>query len=554
MPPLRLKRKSGRVTLVPESNSSRDLHQASIENNNRCWYKQFMLDFWEGLLAALDRITMLPSLLHSVLPSTTSRRRVRDGLRTYDRTMDDLLREIQRLLEAPLPTAKMLDMSTRLQAQFAPRLQSSDICMLPSYNHKLPSGYEKGTYLALDVGGSTFRIALVELNGRQPDAKNMRIVVMKSYKIDEKVRQRRGNDFFEWMAEKIQDALADPLLQNSTDKKSFPMGLAWSFPVEQTSSRSANLLAMGKGFRATEGVLGQDLSELIMAPCRKRGLPVHMDSIINDSSATLLSRAYEDPSTRFAVILGTGFNISVHLPVSSLATTKYKGYPQQWLDEATHVLVNTECSMFGKGVFPTTRWDDQLNDAHMRPDFQPFEHMISGRYIGEIVRLILVEAVQKAGLFSGEIPDQLAETYTLDTGTIAAMETDDSKNLTSATALFQSKHPLSKPPTYNDIQFVRQVSQLVSHRAAAFLATGIHALWTLRTESEGLTPASAGRMSIGCNGSVIEKYPCFRELCQSHLHELTAASGAEPNSVSLEIAVESAIYGAAVSVCCLEGQ
>ncbi|KAI4639396.1 hypothetical protein J4E93_009224 [Alternaria ventricosa] len=554
MPPLRLKRKSGRVTLVPESNNSRDLHQASIENNNRCWYKQFMLDFWEGLLAALDRITMLPSLLHSVLPSTTSRRRVRDGLRTYDRTMDDLLREIQRLLEAPLATAKMLDMSTRLQAQFAPKLQSSDICMLPSYNHKLPSGYEKGTYLALDVGGSTFRIALVELNGRQPDAKNMRIVVMKSYKIDEKVRQRRGNDFFEWMAEKIQDALADPLLQNSTDKKSFPMGLAWSFPVEQTSSRSANLLAMGKGFRATEGVLGQDLSELIMAPCRKRGLPVHMDSIINDSSATLLSRAYEDPSTRFAVILGTGFNISVHLPVSSLATTKYKGYPQQWLNEATHVLVNTECSMFGKGVFPTTRWDDQLNDAHMRPDFQPFEHMISGRYIGEIVRLILVEAVQKAGLFSGEIPDQLAETYTLDTGTIAAMEMDDSKNLTSATALFQSRHPLSKPPTYNDIQFVRQVSQLVSHRAAAFLATGIHALWALRTESEGLTPASAGRMSIGCNGSVIEKYPCFKELCQSHLHELTAASGAEPNSVSLEIAVESAIYGAAVSVCCLEGQ
>ncbi|KAI4657124.1 uncharacterized protein J4E79_007740 [Alternaria viburni] len=554
MPPLRLKRKSGRVTLVPESNNSRDLHQASIENNNRCWYKQFMLDFWEGLLAALDRITMLPSLLHSVLPSSTSRRRVRDGLRTYDRTMDDLLREIQRLLEAPLATAKMLDMSTRLQAQFAPKLQSSDICMLPSYNHKLPSGYEKGTYLALDVGGSTFRIALVELNGREPDAKNMRIVVMKSYKIDEKVRQRRGNDFFEWMAEKIQDALADPLLQNSTDTKSFPMGLAWSFPVEQTSSRSANLLAMGKGFRATEGVLGQDLSELIMAPCRRRGLPVHMDSIINDSSATLLSRAYEDPSTRFAVILGTGFNISVHLPVSSLATTKYKGYPQQWLEEATHVLVNTECSMFGKGVFPTTRWDDQLNDAHMRPDFQPFEHMISGRYIGEIVRLILVEAVQKAGLFSGEIPDQLAETYTLDTGTIAAMEMDDSKNLTSATALFQSKHPLSKPPTYNDIQFVRQVSQLVSHRAAAFLATGIHALWTLRTESEGLTPASAGRMSIGCNGSVIEKYPCFRELCQSHLHELTAASGAEPNSVSLEIAVESAIYGAAVSVCCLEGQ
>jgi hexokinase len=328
---------------------------------------------------------------------------------------------------------------------------------------------------------------------------------------------------------------------------------------------------MGKGFRATEGVLGQDLSELIMAPCRKRvsferfsstskpltvyqNLPVHMDSIINDSSATLLSRAYEDPSTRFAVILGTGFNISVHLPVSSLATTKFKGYPQTWLDEATHVLVNTECSMFGKNIFPITRWDEHLNTTHLRPDFQPFEHMISGRYLGEIVRLIIIEAVRTAGMFSGEIPDKLSEPYTLDTGTIAAMEMDNSKHLTNATALFQQKHPLSKPATYNDIHFIRQVSQLVSHRAAALLATGIHALWVLRTAAEGLAPADAAPISIGCNGSVIEKYPFFRELCQSHLDELTTASGAAPKSISLEIALESAIYGAAVAVCSLQGQ
>lgn len=512
-----------------------------------------MFDFWQSLIAALERIAMLPSLIHSVLPSLSSRRRKRDALRTYDRTMDDLLREVQRLLEAPLEPAKLQQMSTQLQEQFAPKLQASDICMLPSYNHKLPSGLEKGTYLALDVGGSTFRIALVELNGKQPNAKHMRIVTMKSFKIDEKVRQRSGTEFFDWMAEKIELALADPKLQvNGT--KSFPMGLAWSFPVEQTSTRSANLLDMGKGFRATEGVLGQDLSELIMTPCRKRNLPVHMDSIVNDSSATLLSRAYEDPSTRFAVILGTGFNISVHLPVSSLATTKYKGYPQAWLDEATHVLVNTECSMFGKNVFPTTRWDDHLNDTHVRPDFQPFEHMISGRYLGEIVRLIVVDAVHTAGLFSGEMPEKLSEPYTLDTGTIAAMEMDNSKHYSNATALFQQKHPLNKPPTYNDIHFIRQVSQLVSHRAAAFLATGIHALWALRIKSEGLTPMLAEHMSIGCNGSVIEKYPFFRELCQSHLDELTTASGAAAKSITLEIAHESAIFGAAVAVCCLEGQ
>jgi hexokinase len=146
--------------------------------------------------------------------------------------MEDLLREVQRLLEAPLASAKLQRMSAELQDEFAPKLQASDICMLPSYNHKLPTGNEKGTYLALDVGGSTFRIALVELNGKQTDAKHMRIVTMKSFKIDEKVRQRSGTAFFDWMAEKIQQALADPLLQKVNGTKSFPMGLAWSFPVE----------------------------------------------------------------------------------------------------------------------------------------------------------------------------------------------------------------------------------------------------------------------------------------------------------------------------------
>lgn len=240
MPSLLLKRfKSRRVTFIPEPDGNRDSHRSSPANTHRCWYKRLMFDFWQSLIAALERIAMLPSLIHSVLPSLSSRRRVRDALRTYDRTMDDLLREVQRLLEAPLEPVKLLQMSAQLQEQFAPKLQASEICMLPSYNHKLPSGLEKGTYLALDVGGSTFRIALVELNGKQPDAKHMHIVTMKSFKIDEKVRQRSGTEFFDWMAEKIELALADPKLQvNGT--KSFPMGLAWSFPVEYVDVPNLN--------------------------------------------------------------------------------------------------------------------------------------------------------------------------------------------------------------------------------------------------------------------------------------------------------------------------
>lgn len=239
MPSLLSKRlKRRRAADNPDPDNIRGYQQLSEPADclNTCWYKKPMLDFWQALLAALERLAMLPSLLHSALPSRSSRKHTRDALRTYDRTLDDLLREVQRLMEAPLEPAQLLDMSAQLQKQFVPKLQDSDICMLPSYNDKLPTGFETGTYLALDVGGSTFRIALVELNGRQPGVKNMHILTMKSYKIDEKVRQRSGTQFFDWMADKIQQALADPKLQKLTTATRFPMGLAWSFPVESVHS------------------------------------------------------------------------------------------------------------------------------------------------------------------------------------------------------------------------------------------------------------------------------------------------------------------------------
>lgn len=235
MPSLTLRRfKSRRVTQHSDCNgaSESNHHSLTDHNDKRCWYRQLMLDFWQGLLAALKQLAMLPSLIHTVLPLTSRKRNMREALRTYDRTMDDFLREVQRQLEDPLDTARLQQISTGLQEQFAPKLQASDICMLPSYNHQLPSGLERGTYLALDVGGSTFRIALVELNGKQSGAKNMRIVNMKSFKIDEKVRQRRGTDFFDWMAEKIEVALAEAPPQKVDNIDSFPMGLAWSFPIE----------------------------------------------------------------------------------------------------------------------------------------------------------------------------------------------------------------------------------------------------------------------------------------------------------------------------------
>lgn len=96
--------------------------------------------------------------------------------------------------------------------------------------------------------------------------------------------------------------------------------------------------------------------------------------------------------------------------------------------------------------------------------------------------------------------------------------------------------------------------QLVSQRAAAYLASGIHALWTLHLAEEGLAPDAEDHVTIGCNGSVIERYPGFRQRTQAYLNELCTKSGGRNGAIVLDIAIESAIFGAAVAVCALEGQ
>ncbi|KAK3073445.1 N-acetylglucosamine kinase 1 [Teratosphaeriaceae sp. CCFEE 6253] len=484
-------------------------------------------------------------------PSTKRKRRRHVVEAGFEKSMDGFAAEVRGLLEVSLEPQQWLEMSEKLQTEYRDRLESSDISMLPSYLHTLPRGDERGDFLALDVGGSTFRIALIRLGEKKEGEDGLQVRRMRSFVIDKKIRDLKGREFFDWMAERIGDMLTEYNRINGTTNARLRMGLAWSFPVEQTSPRSGKLLAMGKGFCATHGVEGQDLSELIMHSCRARDLNVEMRAIVNDGAATLLSQAYRDPTTRMSLILGTGTNAAVFLPTSALGPSKFGDRPASWHAKSQHVLVNAELSMFGRHVLPRTRWDEELNAAHVLPDFQPLEYFITGRYLGEIARLVLVEAITTAGLFDGEMPDKLHEPYALDTRILAGFETDRTRTLSKASAAFLDAHALPTPPRLSELHFLRDVAQLISGRATVYLATALHGLWRLRTAAEGLQPGESSHVTIACDGTIIEKYPEFRLRCQRQLDELCACSGAAKGAVSLAMAPESSLFGAAVAVACI---
>lgn len=278
-------------------------------------------------------------------------------------------------------------------------------------------------------------------------------------------------------------------------------------------------------------------------------LNIRLDAIVNDSSATLLSNAYIDPTTRMAVILGTGINAAIHLPIAALHRSKFGPRRMPRSSEATHVLVNTEFSMFGKRIFPTTRWDDKLNASHILPDYQPLEYLIAGGYMGEIVRLIIVEATATVALFGGHLPPSLSNQYALDTRTLAAIEHDNSHSLLSSCMLFQERHPSSNPPTYADIHFIRHSIRCVSRRSSAYFTAGVHALSSLLHDLGGSDDFHdpSDHVSIGCDGSVINKYPGYMARSQEIMDQLIALEAKGRKRVILEKTIDSAVLGAGVA-------
>lgn len=143
----------------------------------------------------------------------------------------EFLDRIVKVFRGSVERRRLISLSDGLRGQFVESLVDNPLCMLPSYNHQLPSGNETGAFLALDVGGSTFRVALIELSGRKNEV-GSKILKMASFKIGPPERKLKGVLFFDWMAERIEETLLGQTEGHEMSEAPLSMGLAWSFPIE----------------------------------------------------------------------------------------------------------------------------------------------------------------------------------------------------------------------------------------------------------------------------------------------------------------------------------
>ncbi|POW03428.1 hypothetical protein PSHT_11709 [Puccinia striiformis] len=396
--------------------------------------------------------------------------------------------------------------------------------MLPTFIHDVPNGDEQGLFLALDLGGTNLRVCEVRLNGDKTFS-----IKSDKYLLSDEIKTGTAEELFDYIADCVQAFLVQLGHVISEDEK-LHLGFTFSFPVLQSALAEGKLMDWTKGFKAT-GAIGHDIVKLLQNSFDKKKVLVHCNALVNDTTGTLMARAYQSGSALVGAIFGTGTNAAYVERLS--AVKKLDGHQSPTFDKADKMIINTEWGAFdnSRNVLPVTKYDNKLDRESINPRKQAFEKMVSGMYLGELTRNVLIDMIDEGVLFEGHSSEKLNQHYGFDT---ALMSQIDGGGCLSQTGKGREEH-LRKIEEVIRGQFdivdravgtsadwivIRRVCEIVATRAARLSAAAI-ATVIKQTEADSASSlATDQKISIGVDGSLIERYENFIDRLKRGLKDL----------------------------------
>ncbi|CAJ1927110.1 unnamed protein product [Sphenostylis stenocarpa] len=416
----------------------------------------------------------------------------------------------------------------------------SKLKMLLTFVDKLPNGTERGTYYALHLGGTNFRVLRVQLSG-QPSSDLEHEVERQP--IPENVMTSTSQDLFDFIASSLKDFIAKEGDGSNISKDTRELGFTFSFPVKQMSVSSGILIKWTKGFSIVD-MVGRDVAACLQEALTRKGLHVRVAALVNDTVGTLAVGHYHDPDTVAAIIIGTGTNACYLERVDAIIKC------QGLLMTSGRMVVNMEWGNFWSSHLPRTSYDIDLDAESPNPNDQGFEKMISGMYLGDIVRRVILRMTLESDIF-GPISPKLSMPFILRTPLMAAMHEDNSPDLREVARILNDIFEIPDVPL-KARKIVVKVCDVVTRRAARLAAAGIVGILKKigRDGSGGITGGRSRsdmkmkRTVVAIEGGLYSKYTLFREYLREALNEILGEDIAK--HVILKVTQDGSGIGAAL--------
>ncbi|CAG9769174.1 unnamed protein product [Ceutorhynchus assimilis] len=373
---------------------------------------------------------------------------------------------------------------------------TSIVKCFPTYVQDLPKGTEKGKFLALDLGGTNFRVLMIELDIGKCDMKS------DVYAIPNELMVGTGTELFDHIAQCLADFVEKQGLQGEV----LPLGFTFSFPLVQRGLRSGILVRWSKGFNIPEVVDGDVVQWLTEALERRGDVQIDVCAVLNDTTGTLMSCAWKNPECRVGLIVGTGHN-GCYLETQANA---------EMFDEpdmgSGRVIINLEAAAFGDDGcldFLRTDIDKKVDNDSINPGKQVYEKTISGMYLGELLRLYTLRFVEQGLMFGGKFADVFRKAEVMQTAMISNIESDPIGKYTNTTEILKSIGVTGASD--QDMLNLRYICQAISTRSAHLVAATTCVL---------VKKVGEPKIVIGIDGTVYKLHPNFRRLMKEKMMEL----------------------------------
>lgn len=406
--------------------------------------------------------------------------------------------------------------------------EGGNIPMIPGWVMDCPTGKEKGDYLAIDLGGTNLRVVLVRLGGDTTFD-----TTQSKYALPSTMRTGTADELFDFIADCLKKFVDEQYPEGCTTE--LPLGFTFSYPASQSKINSGILQRWTKGFDI-DNVEGHDVVPMLQASIEKVKVPINVVALINDTTGTLVASMYTDPETKMGLIFGTGCNGAYYDVIENIP--KLEGKMPSDIPSSSLMAINCEYGAFDNEhvILPRTKYDIQIDEESPRPGQQTFEKMISGYYLGEVLRLVLIDLAEEKGIFfKNQDLSKLNQAFIMDTSFPARIEEDPFENLSDVQELFETV--LGIQITLPERKVVRRLAELIGERSARLSICGIAAICKKR-----------GYKTAHCaaDGSVYNKYPGFKERAAKGLRDIFGWKDDEEDPIIIIPAEDGSGVGAAV--------
>lgn len=343
--------------------------------------------------------------------------------------------------------------------------ENAEIQCIPTFITPKANGIN-GTSLVLDLGGTNYRVAIVDFS-KVPPA----IHPTNGWKKDMSVMKSPG-----YTREELFKELADMITEIKREKE-MPIGYCFSYPTESVPGGDARLLRWTKGVDIQE-MVGEMVGKPLLDYLNERNKIKFTDiKVVNDTIASLFAGLTDSSYDAYiGLIVGTGTNMATFIPADKIeklpSSHKVSGL----------IPVNLESGNFHPPFL--TAVDNTVDAVSVNPGKQRFEKAVSGMYLGDILK-----------------------------ATFPLEEFEEKFDAQKLTAI------MNYPDIYKEVY--RQVAQWIYRRSAHLIAASLTGLIMLLKSynkeirriclvAEGSLFWSENRKDKNYNSIVMEK---LRELC-----------------------------------------